>query len=33
LRDDVLQSVAVVLPERPVLPGDVRRFRERRGIR
>ncbi len=26
-------SAQVVLPERPMLPGDVRRFRERRSLR
>ena len=33
LRDGELMSAQVVLPERPMLPGDVRRFRERRSLR
>jgi S1-C subfamily serine protease len=33
LHEGELMSAKVVLPERPMLPGDVRRFRERRGIR
>jgi hypothetical protein len=27
-RDGMAQSAEVVLPERPLLPGDVRRFRQ-----
>jgi len=33
LRDGIERRAEVVLPERPMLPGDVRRFRERRSIR
>jgi serine protease Do len=33
LRDGEMLQAEVELPERPMLPGDVRRFRERRGIR
>jgi S1-C subfamily serine protease len=33
LRDGMPMTAEVVLPERPMLPGDVRRFRERRSLR
>ncbi len=33
LRDNELLTAKVVLPERPPLPGDIRRFRERRTAR
>ena len=33
LHDGEIMSAHVVLPERPMLPGDVRRFRERRSLR
>jgi len=33
LQDGELGHAEVVLPERPLLPGDVRRFRERRSLR
>ena len=32
-RDGETHTVEVVLPERPILPGDVRKFRERRKLR
>jgi serine protease Do len=31
--NDRLMRAEVILPERPILPGDVRRFRERRSLR
>ena len=32
MQDGEIATAEVVLPERPLLPGDVRRFRERRSL-
>ena len=32
LQDGFMESAEVVLPERPLLPGDVRRFRDQRSL-
>ncbi len=32
MKDGEIETAEVVLPERPLLPGDVRRFRERRSL-